>query len=335
MVGAPTPLKPLLNFERFRSSDMSDVQRHSSQTFGSERPYIELERPSASFHFVHNQFELEKTSLHSLNYNCSDCAVRVEMQMQPFLLLQFCMTGAAELGQDGTIHHTSPAQFAVIHGDSPLTGRLLPGYSSMILVVSRLSLETALATEIGRRPDRPLIFESGCFGNVGPGAALSSMCMTMCRSVDDDDLAPVRLSVTRRMEDLIVSMILWSIPHNYSEELNRNDGYAPPYVRRVERFIGTNASSPMNIANLVAISGVSERTLHDGFRKYRRTSPLLHLKMIRLDLARQALTGATNDRVSDVAMECGFTHFGKFAVDYRERFGERPSDTLRRNQSKT
>uniref|UniRef100_A0A7Z0QEB7 HTH araC/xylS-type domain-containing protein n=1 Tax=Bradyrhizobium barranii subsp. barranii TaxID=2823807 RepID=A0A7Z0QEB7_9BRAD len=33
----------------------------------------------------------------------------------------------------------------------------------------------------------------------------------------------------------------------------------------------------------------------------------------------------------DIAIDCGFPHLAKFAVDYRERFGERPPETLRRH----
>ena len=32
----------------------------------------------------------------------------------------------------------------------------------------------------------------------------------------------------------------------------------------------------------------------------------------------------------DVAARCGFPHFGRFAVAYRRRYGETPSQTLRR-----
>jgi len=38
----------------------------------------------------------------------------------------------------------------------------------------------------------------------------------------------------------------------------------------------------------------------------------------------------SNTRVADVANEWGFWHMGQFVADYRRRFGERPSETLRR-----
>ncbi|WP_236637969.1 helix-turn-helix domain-containing protein [Mangrovicoccus ximenensis] len=33
-------------------------------------------------------------------------------------------------------------------------------------------------------------------------------------------------------------------------------------------------------------------------------------------------------KVSDVAMDHGFLHWGRFSQAYRKMFGERPSDTL-------
>ena len=57
-------------------------------------------------------------------------------------------------------------------------------------------------------------------------------------------------------------------------------------------------------------------------------SPLAYVKAVRLKQARQALKQARS--VTEAATACGFWHFGHFAHDYQALFGERPSDTLRR-----
>ena len=36
--------------------------------------------------------------------------------------------------------------------------------------------------------------------------------------------------------------------------------------------------------------------------------------------------------VSGIAMDCGFRHLGRFSQFYWKRFGERPSDTLRKGR---
>ena len=35
-------------------------------------------------------------------------------------------------------------------------------------------------------------------------------------------------------------------------------------------------------------------------------------------------------RIMDVALRCGFPHFGRFSIAYRRRYGETPSQTLTR-----
>ena len=51
-----------------------------------------------------------------------------------------------------------------------------------------------------------------------------------------------------------------------------------------------------------------------------------------LDKLRNELLGSDGARVSlaDLAMRWGFAHQGRFSAEYRQRFGEAPSATLRR-----
>jgi len=56
------------------------------------------------------------------------------------------------------------------------------------------------------------------------------------------------------------------------------------------------------------------------------------LKMLRLEEARMRLLRASEvgGSVTNVAASCGFGHPGIFAREYKRRFGETPSDTLKR-----
>src|SRR5262245_55885521 len=92
---------PLQRHTRLQSTNLDDIRSHSSMTFGSLMPSIALEEGNADFEFVHNQVDLARMSLHVLDYQCSKSTVRVEMPpMQPFVLLQFTLSGQAELSQD-------------------------------------------------------------------------------------------------------------------------------------------------------------------------------------------------------------------------------------------
>jgi transcriptional regulator GlxA family with amidase domain len=55
------------------------------------------------------------------------------------------------------------------------------------------------------------------------------------------------------------------------------------------------------------------------------------LKATRLNEVNKALTAADpGDCVTRIATDCGFSQLGRFAVEYRQRFGESPSETLKR-----
>ena len=52
-----------------------------------------------------------------------------------------------------------------------------------------------------------------------------------------------------------------------------------------------------------------------------------------MDEARHDLLENANEtRVTDVALDWGFLHFGWFSQDYRRLFGETPSQTLKRSR---
>jgi transcriptional regulator GlxA family with amidase domain len=68
------------------------------------------------------------------------------------------------------------------------------------------------------------------------------------------------------------------------------------------------------------------------FKRVRGYSPAHLLLRRRLEQARDTLGAAGPDTtVTDVATGLGFFELGRFATRYRERFGERPSETLARS----
>jgi transcriptional regulator GlxA family with amidase domain len=57
-----------------------------------------------------------------------------------------------------------------------------------------------------------------------------------------------------------------------------------------------------------------------------------YLRDARFERVREALLRAQDQSVTQVAMRWGFYHLGRFAVDYRKRFGEMPSETQARGR---
>jgi AraC family ethanolamine operon transcriptional activator len=100
---------------------------------------------------------------------------------------------------------------------------------------------------------------------------------------------------------------------------------------KAEAWLRECLAEPPTVADLCAAVGAGERTLHEAFREHLGTTPMAYLKTLRLNAARQDLCRAgTTSKVTDVALDWGFLHFGWFSQDYRRLFGETPSQTLQR-----
>lgn len=102
------------------------------------------------------------------------------------------------------------------------------------------------------------------------------------------------------------------------------------HVRQGLDYIRENFADITTIAEVAEAAGISIRTLETAFRDLLDKSPLEVLTEWRMDEARRRLLKADDGAsVTQIALDCGFGHTGRFATAYRHRFGERPSETLR------
>jgi AraC-like DNA-binding protein/tetratricopeptide (TPR) repeat protein len=104
----------------------------------------------------------------------------------------------------------------------------------------------------------------------------------------------------------------------------------PHDVKKAIDLVRGDLARRWTVKDLARLCDVRRRTLEKHFRRFAGCAPLEFLRTARLDQARRKLIAAApGASVTGVAMQCGLTHLGRFAVTYRERYGESPSDTLR------
>jgi transcriptional regulator GlxA family with amidase domain len=106
------------------------------------------------------------------------------------------------------------------------------------------------------------------------------------------------------------------------------------HPRTVKRALDAMQAEPgkqFTAAELAAVAGVGVRVLQESFKQHVGMSPMTYLRRMRLDGVHAELSRADPWQVgvSEVATRWGFTHLGRFAGAYRQRFGEPPSQTLR------
>jgi AraC-like DNA-binding protein len=106
---------------------------------------------------------------------------------------------------------------------------------------------------------------------------------------------------------------------------------SPKLVKRAKDYIHERGHEALTLADIASALDVPERTLRDGFRHFLGTSPMRYLRTIRLERTRHALLNAPDGmHVSDIALDNGFSHLGRFSLEYKAYFGESPSETLAR-----
>ncbi|GAA4734782.1 hypothetical protein GCM10025783_00590 [Amnibacterium soli] len=105
-------------------------------------------------------------------------------------------------------------------------------------------------------------------------------------------------------------------------------------LRRAESLMRRRLGEPLSIPDVAHASGVSLRGLQLLYQRRLGTTPLLHLRSIRLAAARAALAqGQSGETVSAVARRFGYTNVGRFGAHYRAAYDEAPSATLQRARS--
>lgn len=122
-------------------------------------------------------------------------------------------------------------------------------------------------------------------------------------------------------------------PPSAWDAAGRAQTHATPTIGRavatLHALLAADPAAAPSTAALAASAGIAPRTLQRHVRAALGTRPKTLARRLRLGAARDALLAGEATSVIDVALQHGFAHPGRFAVAYREAFGESPSATLR------
>lgn len=313
------------------SDDMEKVHSHMSAMFCPHDLHIEGGLPPIAFR--HHQVALRGLTFNAIDYGNPYGRVVVTIPpMEQMYLVQISLAGEAEISHGDDRFVLRQGELCVLGFDQPVRQAFDEGYKHFTIKMPRAELERLLAEEVAFRPGdlhfcpRPVAVD-------GEAASFARMIRTVCDDINLGRTSYAHPRTCASIEESLERLLLASVRHSHSDLYNRAESSAAPfYVRRAEDYIRSHAREPINLSDLIEASGVSARSLHAGFRRFRDVTPMGYLKNHRLALARTALKRAhdTGVSVTDVALGCGFNHLSKFARDYSRRFGERPSTTMRR-----
>ncbi|WP_203839874.1 AraC family transcriptional regulator [Winogradskya humida] len=268
-----------------------------------------------------------------------------------------------QLGYGGTTITTIASELDAYHLSIPTSGKLyahhaghkaviLPGRAAVFgpggpvyvlherdsveldVKIERSALEAELATMLGHRVHGPLGLPPVIDMSRGPLRSWARLVALLRGEITHPGSLLSQPIIAGQLRQGVLSGLLLSVPHRYTDELNAPAQAGPPRaIQRAIDAINDEPERPFTVADLAAIAGVSVRSLQEGFRRYVDSAPMTYLQQVRLSRAHDALLREDPARatVASIAHRWGFAHLGRFASAYRVRFGVCPSDTLRGN----
>ncbi|MFD6064898.1 MULTISPECIES: AraC family transcriptional regulator [Rhodococcus] len=133
------------------------------------------------------------------------------------------------------------------------------------------------------------------------------------------------------LESALMTQLLMTVPSQLTPELHGKPAHTRrSKIREIVDYVDRHPEDEITTADLATMAGVSERALQAGFREVVGMSPTAYLRGVRLDRVHRELICGAPGSVTDVAARWGFFHPGRFAQQYRARFGFLPSETVQR-----
>lgn len=225
----------------------------------------------------------------------------------------------------------------IINPTCPVTLEASSDYRNVSVRITRNAIDNAVVNHIGTRPSEPVQFVPHPQLLKDGAEPLRNLVMQVWQECQHNMSVPTLTTVGRELEMLLASMLLMCVPNNYSRRLLGTGDTSPSTACEVAvDFLKKHAREDITVDEIIEVSGLAKTSLYTEFHKYYSATPMELLRRERLRLARDTLTSANPDTitVTTVALDCGFTHFSRFACYYKQQFGELPSETLQRNRHK-
>lgn len=293
---------------------------------------LDIGRSAAGFQWRVNAINLQGVTVGLLEYGTpvkittGDLETAYQVNFPRFGRLRFSQGNRVVLG--------SPS-LAAIHGPVRATG--IQGWSEptqlLGLKIPTSVMHQELEALLGRSAGQELAFEGSFDLTSHRGKEWRSAVELLVAGLRNPNSLLTAPLMGQAAVQYAVRGLLLSAPNNYSEELAGDaEAVGSAAVRRAIEFMESNAHLPITLEALAAGAFVSPRALQLGFRKHLDTTPMDHLRTIRLRRVRSELLSApASTRVSDVAARWGFPHAGRFAIHFAKTFGEAPSQTLKKS----
>ncbi len=323
------PRLPLARYEIFHSCDRDHVYEVMSRVF---KPHsLEVVGDGARLDARMHSARLRDMSVSLISYGGD---VRIDSgPLETFFAVLIPFTGRAEVRCGAERLSVTAGTACVLSPTDPVTLRWPADCTQLVVRLERAPVEACLSDLLGVPLREPLRFTPAMDVSSGYGRSWCRALDLLVSELDHPGSLIEQSMVAGMFESTLISALMVAHTSNYTRMLKGEVSAAPTRAVSIAlEWIEGHPKSRHTTASLAREADVTERSLQLGFRKHLNMAPMEYLREIRLRRVRDQLLAAQSDAVTvtEVAAEWGFLHAGHFAAKYQERFGERPSQTLRR-----
>ncbi|MEE9416358.1 MAG: AraC family transcriptional regulator [Acidimicrobiales bacterium] len=284
----------------------------------------------ADFQSTFHGVLIRDVTLGYLDYSTA-VMVKVEILATNHLII-VPAAGNSTITTAGVTVETSPVLAAVPTPGKRMTLECKADAAHLVVRIERRTLETHLSRLIGRTVDRAIEFKPSFDLSTGAANRWNFAVQMLHAELYEPESLLHRAAGLSSVEEFLMSALLFCQPSNFTDQLSANAKPISVAVQTAVDYIEGHLATPLAVQDVARAAGVGLRTLQNQFGSDLDQTPTQFIRNRRLERARSDLADASSSNritVTDIATRWGFTHLGRFAVVYRSRFGESPSQTLR------
>lgn len=257
-------------------------------------------------------------------------------ELEGFFLLQIPLRGQARVRHGGEEIICDNSRAVMLSPGKSIDMEFLPDCEQLIVRLSASYLAQFLERQrLEVSPRHGLCFDASVPLSGAAGRDLLAALAYLVGAVAGENAAAPPAFLAESMSSLLLGTMLTCLPHSGQQAVWRSGAAPPPlaphYVKRALRYIEEFYASPISPEDIAGAANVSLRSLFGAFQHYLGITPMRYLRNLRLDKARELLQSGAGDAASVtlVASQLGFAHLGRFAAEYKARFGQSPSAALK------
>lgn len=321
----------LADNEIFYTEDVKTASRLIAKTLGPLR--LTVAGDATGFAATMHGVRLRNVSLLYLDLHVA-AAVEIPM-VGPHYAVHMPMNGRAMAEHRGHSFEANTIRSVVSSPGASLRMAFDHDSPQLIIRIEERALDAHLTRLLGRALDRPLVFDPEFDMATEAAMRWHAAVQLIHTEVFHEGSLIQRGQGIGAVEDFVISSLLHLQPSNYYAEFltPAQPDQRRAVVQNAMSYIEDHLAERITMESVAKAVHMSVRSIQQGFREELGMTPMTYVRERRLERVHEELTDAIpadGVTVTQVAERWGFNHLGSFAVEYRKRWGEAPSGTLRR-----